>query len=642
MYLQNISLLRLQYQMKARNNAKAFLNCYPSIQLKNGIRYEDDRYWRKISILYHYCNFSKSPRPKLSNFSIKMFSTRTMTILEEDDEDGKNMNDLIIQSTYQNKSNNEKDYNNGVILFKAKNQKSYNIDSVLTETTKIYRPRLEGLRAKLQGTSNNHPNNSEDMLSFQQAKEMTLNAKSTGSNSKRISQKVSKTELKDLLTSLREQDKHQHQLQKQRNPNLSKDDSTSSESNSMAISTINSSTATNTAISYMLTDKYKRFHTYLRISLSERCNFRCLYCMPPEGVPLQQKEHLLTSEETIKIATLFSQAGVDKIRLTGGEPLLNNQLSTIIASISSLPTIRSIGITTNGLTLSRQLPKLLSAGLTHVNISLDTLHEDKFKEITRRNGFRKVMQAIDDAAASSIGTMTSTTNNGSTDDNHPTTTATTTKQYFNEQNSIQSTGRVKINCVVMKGFNDNELRDFVYLTKDKNIDVRFIEWMPFNDNGWNQDRFLSYEDMLKRIQTDDDDDNQNLTDKKSNGNFLKENRIGPMQLTRIQDGANDTTKWHYVPGFKGRIGFITSMSEHFCGTCNRLRITADGKLKVCLFGAKEVSLRDVLRMEDSTDEDLVRVVNATVKNKTWALGGYGDAEGIAKANSNRPMTLIGG
>ena len=285
-----------------------------------------------------------------------------------------------------------------------------------------------------------------------------------------------------------------------------------------------------------------------------------------------------------------------------------------------MPKVRSVGITTNGLTLSRQLPQLLSSGLTHVNISLDTLQEDKFLEITRRNGFRKVMKAIDDAAASPIGSFQ--TNFINNNDNIAT------------QIGHTSTGRVKVNCVVMKGFNDNELRDFVMLTKYKNVDVRFIEWMPFQENGWNKDRFFSYKDMITKIQTDTFDDHQT--------NEQQQHHIGPITMNRISDGPNDTTKWYHVPNHKGRVGFITSMSEHFCATCNRLRITADGKLKVCLFGAKEVSLRDIMRMDDATDEDLVRVINATVKDKTWSLGGYGGADGIAKANTNRPMTLIGG
>jgi molybdenum cofactor biosynthesis protein A len=345
----------------------------------------------------------------------------------------------------------------------------------------------------------------------------------------------------------------------------------------------------------MVTDKYKRYHTYLRISLSERCNLRCRYCMPPEGVPLQQQENILTTPEINKLVHLFAQSGIDKVRLTGGEPLLRKDLSEIISSIRTNNTIHSVGITTNGLTLSRQLPALLEAGLTHINISLDTLCEDKFSYITRRKGLFKVLQAIKDAG------------------------------------EALPAGRVKINCVVMNDFNHNELRDFIMLTKDLPVDVRFIEWMPFNDNGWNKNRFFSYADMLESIRNDSTD---NRVEASLKG-------VGPLNLTRLTDGSNDTTKWWQVPGFKGRIGFITSMSEHFCGTCNRLRIMADGQLKVCLFGSQEVSLRDAIRAGVS-NEDLSFIIHAAVQKKTFALGGHGNAEGIAKANDNRPMTLIGG
>jgi molybdenum cofactor biosynthesis protein A len=347
------------------------------------------------------------------------------------------------------------------------------------------------------------------------------------------------------------------------------------------------STATSPA---MLTDNFGRQHTYLRISLTERCNLRCQYCMPPEGVPLQDKQSLLESQEIIQLVNLFASKGVNKIRLTGGEPLLRPDIIALINQIStSHPDMKSIGITTNGLTLGRKLPALVDAGLTHINISLDTLQEDKFLEITRRKGLNVVMEAIKKAS------------------------------------TLLPLRRVKINCVVMKGFNDDELQGFVRLTEHLPIDVRFIEWMPFNDNGWNADRFFSYADMLDRIQ----------------GTDPKATTQQPIALERTIDGPNDTTKWYTVPGYLGRVGFITSMSDHFCGTCNRVRITADGQLKVCLFGSDEVSLRDALRAGVPA-EDLELLVEAAVKRKNFALGGHGDMHGIKKANSNRPMILIGG
>eukprot|EP00571_Detonula_confervacea_P006048 CAMPEP_0172313958 /NCGR_PEP_ID=MMETSP1058-20130122/21350_1 /TAXON_ID=83371 /ORGANISM="Detonula confervacea, Strain CCMP 353" /LENGTH=525 /DNA_ID=CAMNT_0013027701 /DNA_START=243 /DNA_END=1820 /DNA_ORIENTATION=- len=369
----------------------------------------------------------------------------------------------------------------------------------------------------------------------------------------------------------------------------------------------------------ILTDTHGRHHNYLRISLSERCNLRCQYCMPPEGVPLSPKSHLLTDEEIMRLVHLFVKNGVNKVRLTGGEPLLRPNLASLVGSISNALTMSDnlasdvnhslVGITTNAMTLSRQIDDLVDAGMTSVNISLDTLRADRYLEITRRNGLDKVMRAIGD------------------------TISAFRRKYGDVRVGPNGTGgsRIKINCVVMKGFNDDELSDFVRMSDERfggDIDMRFIEWMPFNDNGWNTSRFLSYKDMMDKISDEG------------------------LPLERIGDGPNDTTKWWRAQtnqDGKSRVGFITSMSEHFCSSCNRLRITADGKIKVCLFSSneKEVSLRDIMRNHQHEDpklqqEELGKVIYAAVQKKTEALGGHGNAEGIAKAADNRPMTLIGG
>lgn len=356
--------------------------------------------------------------------------------------------------------------------------------------------------------------------------------------------------------------------------------------------------------SSVLTDSHGRDHSYLRISLGERCNLRCRYCMPPEGVPLQRESKLLTTDEIGRLIDLFAREGVDKVRLTGGEPLLRKDLPEIVSLVSSIPTIRSVGITTNALTLSRRLPSLIESGLTHANVSLDTLVPEKFLEITRRNGLDKVLRAVDDAAEGLGG------------------------------------GKVKINCVVMKGFNDDELIDFANLTERRTVDVRFIEWMPFGDNGWNADRFYSYRDMLSNVRGEGDAGSESGGGAAAGGGGDGDDGDG-LDLVRDADGPNDTTKWYRVPSHLGRVGFITSMSSNFCSNCNRLRITADGNLKVCLFGGREVSLRDAMRA-GATDGELREVIGAAVRKKTYALGGHGNAEGIRRANDNRPMTLIGG
>ena len=327
-----------------------------------------------------------------------------------------------------------------------------------------------------------------------------------------------------------------------------------------------------------LTDNYHRFHTYLRISLSERCNLRCQYCMPEEGVELTTKEKLLSTEEIIALSEMFVKQGVTKIKLTGGEPLVRRDLEDIIRQLNGLKAhgLEKIGITTNGVVLARKLPALHAAGLDQINVSLDTLVPAKFEFVTRRKGWNKVMEGIDRALELNYDP-------------------------------------VKINCVVMRGLNDDEICDFIKLTENKRIDVRFIEYMPFDGNKWSKGKFLPYEEMLKMIE-----------EKWHN-------------IEKLGDRPNDTSKAWKIPGYAGQFGFITSMSQNFCSTCNRLRITADGNLKVCLFGNAEVSLRDALR--SGVSEDLMLdIIESAVKRKKPKHAGMFN---IAKMK-NRPMILIGG
>ncbi|KOC59289.1 Molybdenum cofactor biosynthesis protein 1 [Habropoda laboriosa] len=327
----------------------------------------------------------------------------------------------------------------------------------------------------------------------------------------------------------------------------------------------------------ILTDLFGRRHTYLRISITERCNLRCLYCMPAEGVKLTKNDGILRIEEIIKIAHLFVNEGVSKIRLTGGEPTVRKDIVDIIAGLKQLSGLKQVAITTNGLTLTRQLPSLQRAGLDAINISLDTLKENRFEQFTRRKGWSRVMAAID--LAIQLG--------------------------YNP---------VKVNCVVMKGFNVDEIVDFVNLTKDRPIDVRFIEYMPFQGNEWNENKMVSFKVMKKLI------------------------RDTYPELQRLSNEYNDTSKAYHVPGFTGQIGFITSMSEHFCSSCNRLRITADGNLKVCLFEGKgEVSLRDAIR-NGASDDILKEMIGAAVQRKKKQHAGMINLSQM----ENRPMILIGG
>lgn len=328
-----------------------------------------------------------------------------------------------------------------------------------------------------------------------------------------------------------------------------------------------------------LVDSFQRVHTYLRMSLTERCNLRCTYCMPDEGVPLTPSSSLLTTEEILRLATIFVARGVTKVRLTGGEPFVRPDFMDIAHGIGHLPGVETLAITTNGLVLKRKIPALLDARVSGLNISLDTLIAPKFTLIARRNGHEKVLEGL--FAALNAGFKS-----------------------------------VKLNVVVMKGVNDDELGAFCDLTREHALDVRFIEFMPFDGNRWSDQRFLSYADMLKTI-----------------GEHCG-------ALERATDSANDTCKHYRIPGAKGRIGFITSMTNHFCGTCNRLRVTADGNIKVCLFGSDEMSLRDAMR-SGASDEEVGETIATALAGKHFSLGGNRDMYDIAQ-NDNRSMIKIGG
>ncbi|XP_071832293.1 molybdenum cofactor biosynthesis protein 1-like isoform X3 [Apostichopus japonicus] len=327
--------------------------------------------------------------------------------------------------------------------------------------------------------------------------------------------------------------------------------------------------------SAFLTDSFGRQHNYLRISLTEKCNLRCQYCMPEEGVPLTPTQRLLSTTEIIRLASLFVQEGVDKIRLTGGEPLVRKDVTEIIGELKKLEGLKTISMTTNGITLAKKLPVLKDAGLDSINISLDTLEPAKFEFITRRKGYKHVMRSIDKALDMNFKPL-------------------------------------KLNCVIMKGLNDDEICDFVEFTKHKAIDVRFIEYMPFDGNKWKDSKLVSFDKMISDIKTRWPD------------------------IQRISDQPNDTSRAFRVPGFAGQVGFVASMTKPFCGTCNRVRLTADGNLKVCLFGNAEVSLRDVLR-SGASDQELLEIIGAAVNRKKKQHAGMFNISQM----KNRPMILIG-
>mmetsp|Transcript_2842 Transcript_2842/g.9236 ORF Transcript_2842/g.9236 Transcript_2842/m.9236 type:complete len:333 (-) Transcript_2842:1313-2311(-) len=332
----------------------------------------------------------------------------------------------------------------------------------------------------------------------------------------------------------------------------------------------------------MLLDTHGRAHTYLRISLTERCNLRCLYCMPEDGVELAPRSALLTSEEIVRLARLFVRAGVTKIRLTGGEPTIRADLEDIVSALSDLRAdgLEDVAMTTNGIATHRRLGALRRAGLTRVNVSLDTLDDAKFATLTRRpGGLRHVRRSI--ARALELG--------------------------FDP---------VKVNVVLMRGVNDDEMLDFVALTRDDAINVRFIEYMPFDGNRWETNKVVSYAEAKARIEA-----------------------AHPSVRRRASDlgDPSEVAKNFTIDGHAGAVSFVTSMTDHFCGGCNRLRVMADGNLKVCLFGNAEVSLRDAMRA-GASEEELEDIVRAAVRRKKATHAGMSNLASM----ENRSMIKIGG
>ncbi|KAJ2783087.1 hypothetical protein H4R18_001908 [Coemansia javaensis] len=336
---------------------------------------------------------------------------------------------------------------------------------------------------------------------------------------------------------------------------------------------------TGTAPSSVLSDLFGRHHNYLRISVTERCNLRCTYCMPEDGVELTEDSRLLTTPEILRIARLFVQQGVDKIRLTGGEPTVRRDLVELVRGLDALRPLglQRIAMTTNGIALRRKLPQLREAGMDGLNISLDTRDPRRFELLTRRRGCEQVLRAI--AEATALGFEF-----------------------------------VKVNVVVMRGQNEDEVPAFVEMTHDEPLDVRFIEYMPFDGNRWAVQKLVGYREMLDRLAR------------------LYGDRIEQLPLE-----ANHTARGYRIRGYRGQFGFISSMTRSFCASCNRVRVLADGNLKVCLFGSTEVSLRDIIRA-GASDADVIDTIGAAIKRKKRAHAGLD----VLSQLPNRPMTTIGG
>ncbi len=300
-----------------------------------------------------------------------------------------------------------------------------------------------------------------------------------------------------------------------------------------------------------LIDGFSRPITYLRVSVTDKCNLRCIYCMPEGGLPWLQRAEILSYEEIAQIVRAGASIGVRTIRLTGGEPLVRRNLSRLVAAIAAVPGIDDIALSTNALLLEAQLDELVAAGLRRVNVSLDTLRADRFEVIARRPGLDAVLRAIDAAVKAGLTP-------------------------------------VKINCVVMRGKNDDELSDFAELTRDRAIFVRFIELMPVHDNlGLQRNAYVSSDEILERISA-----------------------IGELRPVSGPAG-NGPARYFALPGAAGAVGVISPLSHDYCERCNRVRLTADGRLRLCLFGDHAFDLRSPLR-KGATNDELASILRSAM------------------------------
>jgi GTP 3',8-cyclase len=299
----------------------------------------------------------------------------------------------------------------------------------------------------------------------------------------------------------------------------------------------------------MLTDTYKRPVRDLRISVTDRCNFRCAYCMPLDKYEWIEKKEILTFEEIARLATLFVGLGVEKIRLTGGEPLVRQNLDRLVANLSVIQGLKDLCLTTNGALLADQVPLLKKAGLRRINVSLDSLDRDKFRRITKRGDLDKVLEGI--FAAKSHGL-------------HP----------------------IKLNAVIERGVNDEDILPLVEFSREHGFAVRFIEYMDVgNANGWTSEKLVPKKEMIAKIHS-----------------------CYPLKEVGRAQGSAPSLDYEFVDG-RGDIGVIASVTEPFCSSCTRARITADGKIVTCLFSETGHDVKALLR-SDASDEEILNLLGS--------------------------------
>ena len=330
-----------------------------------------------------------------------------------------------------------------------------------------------------------------------------------------------------------------------------------------------------------LTDDFNRVHDYLRISLTDKCNLNCIYCNPDNHLQFGfNKAKILSFEEIYKIIRIFAGSlQFKKIRFTGGEPLIRKGVFDLFEEVKKIKDEFDIqlGITTNGTLLKGNALRLKNSGIEKLNISLDSLHREKFLKMTGRDNLQDVLDAINESEAAG----------------------------FNP---------VKINVVVIRNVNDNEILDFVEFVKDRNLNIRFIEFMPFGNNQWQRDGLISYKEMKDIIES----------------KYI---------LNPLHSDANKVAKDFSISGLNGKVSFVTSMSEHFCSTCNRLRISADGKMRLCLFstGEKEIDFKTLLR-NNYSETEIIELLHSAIKHK-WEK--HPEPEELAELEQNNMLTIGG-
>jgi len=319
-------------------------------------------------------------------------------------------------------------------------------------------------------------------------------------------------------------------------------------------------------------DSFNRNINYLRISVTDRCNLRCIYCMPAEGIKLLPHNEILSYEEILKIIKIATTIGISKIRITGGEPLLRKDVVSFIEKTVRIEQIKDIGMTTNGVLLKKYAKDLYQAGLKRINVSLDSLEEDKFKKITRFGSLKDVLEGIDSAYRVGLNP-------------------------------------IKINVVVMRGINDDEIEKFARLSLQVPYQIRFIEFMPIGHNYWGEELFISTKEIKQKIQYN----------------------VGT--LTPVQVKKSGPAEYFMLEGAKGLLGFISPLTTHICSMCNRLRLTADGKLRPCLFSDKEIDLKKILR-SGASQEEIKQILIKAIQLKPQGIS--------IESKPLRPMSTIGG